>query len=139
MLHRTVGECKEPEPRGRAFIRIRGSNILLYHPRNTPIRVGATERYHPRRQLRHAKTPACEAKVTLRPTRTAARDVKGSLRRAKIPLGRTAEDGSTTDKASPSGKPAIGRDGDARACAVIGRNIVKEIRREDHDLTLDEA
>src|SRR5213076_729227 len=43
--------------------------------------------------------------------------------------------GSITDKAGSSRKPAMGRDGDARACAVIGRNIVKEVGREDHDLT----
>src|SRR5213595_2592973 len=139
MLHRTVGACKESEPRSRAFTAKSRSVHFLYHPRNIPIRVGAIEPYHPRRQLRHAKTPARDATVTLRPTRTAARDARSSLRRAKIPLGRTAEDGYIRDNASSSRKPAIGRDGDARACAVIGRNIVKEIRREDHDLTLDEA
>src|SRR5207302_10961021 len=103
MLHRTVGACKESEPRGRAFTRIRGSNILLYHPHNMSIRVSATERYHPRGQLRHAKTPTREAKVTLRPTRTAARDVRSSFRRARRALGRTAY-GSVTSKAIASPK-----------------------------------
>src|SRR6266480_2358275 len=142
MLHRAVGACKESERRGRAFTRIRDSSIFLYYPRNMPIRVSGMEPYHPRRQLRHAKTPARDANVTLRLTRTAARAARSSFRRAKIPLGRTAEVGPSriiTNKASASRKPAIGRDGDARARAVIGCNIVKEIRREDHDLTLDEA
>src|SRR5437763_16388207 len=138
MLHRTVGACKESEPRGRAFTRIRGSSIFLYRPRNMPIRVSGTEPYHPRRQLRHAKTPARDASVTLRPTRTAARAARSSFHGAKRALGRTAY-GSVTSKASASRKPAIRRDGDARACAVIGRNIVKQGGREDHDLTLDEA
>src|SRR5947208_14798418 len=100
MLHRAVGACKESERRGRAFTRIRDSSIFLYYPRNMPIRVSGMEPYHPRRQLRHAKTPARDANVTLRPTRTAARAARSSFRRAKIPLGRTAEDGSIRDKAS---------------------------------------
>src|SRR5438876_5931539 len=101
MLHRAVGACKESEPRGRAFTRIRGLNILLYHPRNMPIRVRETGRYHPRRQLRHAKMPAREAKMRLRPTRTAARDVKGSLRRVQMPLGLTVEVGPSRIRPVP--------------------------------------
>src|SRR5205823_6883197 len=139
MLHRAVGACKESEPRGRAFTRIRGSNILLYHPCNMSIRVSATERYHPRRQFRHDKMPARDAKMRLRPTRTAARDARSSFRRAKNAAWSHRLGGSITSKASASRKPAIRRDGDARACAVIGRNIVKKIRRKDHDLTVDEA
>ena len=82
--------------------------------------------------------PARDSKMTIRPMRTAARDAGSSLRRTKMPLGRTGE-GSITNKASSSRKPAIGGDRDARTCAVIGRNVVKEVGREDHDLTLDEA
>src|SRR5881275_1125912 len=138
MLHSAVGACKESEPRRRAFTRIRGSSIFLYHARNMSIRVSATEPYHPRRHLCHAKIAARDVKMRLRPTRPAARGARSSLRRAKRALGRTAY-GSVTSKASASRKPAIRRDGDARACAVIGRNIVKQVGREDHDLTLDEA
>src|SRR5437879_1595861 len=101
MLHRAVGACKESEPRGRAFIRIRGSNILLYHPRNMPIRVSATGRYHPRRQLRHAKLPARDEKMGFRPAKTADRDVKGSLCRAQMPLGRTVEVGPSRIRPVP--------------------------------------
>src|SRR5207302_5445176 len=138
MLHRAVGACKESERRGSAFTPKSRSVHFLYRRRNKPISVSATEPYHPRRHLCHAKIAARDGKMRLRPTRTAARDARSSLRRAKRVLGRTAY-GSVTSKASASRKPAIGRDGDARACAVIGRNIVKKIRREDHDLTLDEA
>src|SRR2546429_1277895 len=101
MLHRAVGACKESEPRARAFTPNSRSVNFLYHPRNMPIRVSATEPYHPRRQLRHAKTPARDAKVTFRPTRTAARAARSSFRRAKMPLGRTLKVGPSRVRPVP--------------------------------------
>src|SRR5437763_17045333 len=122
MLPEAVGARKESERRSRAFTVKSRSVHFLYHPSNIPIRVGAIEPYHPRRQLRHAKTPARDASVTLRPTRTAARAARSSFHGAKRALGRTAY-GSVSSTARASRKPATRRHGDARACAAIGRHL----------------
>src|SRR5437773_12433984 len=88
-----LARAKGSKRRGRAFTPKSWSPHFLYHRRNIPILITATERYHQRRQLRHGKIPARDAKMRLRPTRMAARGARSSLRRAKMPLGRTAEDG----------------------------------------------
>src|SRR5947209_1652127 len=134
MLHRAVGACKESERRGSAFTPKSRSVHFLYRRRNKPISVSATEPYHPRRHLCHAKIAARDGKMRLRPTRTAARDARTRVKEpedtAAGVIGGDFAGSHAVDRRPGGHRMVVGHEGSGVAGDVEPGVVVKLEARE---------